>query len=87
MSQQPENRQAATRSSRMRWSPRLVIGVVLIALFAILVAQNADHVRLTILFWEFDVRLVWVLIGAALIGAVVGWLVVRVRASGRRNAG
>jgi hypothetical protein len=41
----------------------------------ILLLQNWGHVYVYLLFWDFRIRLVWALLGAFLLGALLGWLV------------
>jgi uncharacterized integral membrane protein len=62
-----------------RWTPRLVIAAVLLALLAIFIAQNYVTVEVRILFWSTEMRLAWTLLLATLIGIVVGWLLPRRR--------
>lgn len=68
----------------VRVTPRLIVWLVLLVLLVIFIGQNAQHVDVTLYFWEFRMRLIWVLLGAALIGAILGWLVPRVRRASRR---
>lgn len=81
MSQRPAQREM--RVAGIRVTVRLIVSIVLLILLAIFIAQNAQHVRVTLYFWEFSIRLVWVLIGSALVGALIGWLLPRLRGSRR----
>ena len=64
-------------SPRRRWTPRLVIVAVLLALVATFIAQNYETVEVRILSWSTEMRLAWMLLLATLIGMVVGWLLPR----------
>ena len=64
--------------------------LILLALFTVLVVQNADVVRIQFLFWGFDVSLVIVLLATAILGAGVGLLMavgLRRRRAGKRAEG
>jgi uncharacterized integral membrane protein len=65
-------------------SPKLIIFVILLVLAVIFAAQNSQRVDLTLFFWDFRLRLVWALLIFGLIGAVLGWMVPRLRAGRRR---
>ena len=80
---QPAQR-GPSRSIQIRWTPKLIIFVVLLVLALIFAVQNFQHVDVTIFFWEFRLRLVWALLAFTVIGMVLGWLVPRVRSVGRR---
>jgi uncharacterized integral membrane protein len=79
--QQPARREFP---SGMRVSPRAVIFLVLLVLAVIFAAQNSERVDLTLFFWEFRLRLVWALLIFGLVGAVLGWMVPRLRSGSRR---
>lgn len=49
-------------------------GIVLV-LLAIFIGQNWRDVRMDAYFWSFTTKLSFVLIAAALIGIILGWLV------------
>ncbi len=76
MQQQPPRREYP---SGIQLSPRRVAFVVILILAIVFAAQNAQRVDLTVFFWEFRIRLVWALLIFGLIGAVLGWMVPRVR--------
>ncbi len=76
MQQQPPRREYP---SGIQLSPRRVAFVVILILAIVFAAQNAQRVDLTGFFWEFRIRLVWALLIFGLIGAVLGWMVPRVR--------
>ncbi len=76
MQQQPPRREYP---SGIQLSPLRVAFVVILILAIVFAAQNAQRVDLTVFFWEFRIRLVWALLIFGLIGAVLGWMVPRVR--------
>jgi uncharacterized integral membrane protein len=62
------------RSPRMAWTPkRIGLAVVLILSF-VLILQNWDTVDINLLFWDFSIRLAWVLLIVFILGTLVGWL-------------
>ena len=65
--------------SPRRWTLRLVVTAVLLALLATFIAQNYETVEVRVLFWSTDMRLAWTVLLAALGGIVVGWLLPRLR--------
>jgi uncharacterized integral membrane protein len=67
------------------WTPKLIAWLVLLVLTLILVLQNREHVDVNVLFWDFHIRLVWVLLGVFLLGALLGWMVPRLRAGMRQR--
>ncbi|HYH13439.1 MAG TPA: LapA family protein [Thermomicrobiales bacterium] len=83
MSHQAADRDGSARGIRL--TPKLVAFVVLLVLALIFASQNFEHVDVTVFFWEFHMRLVWALLGFALIGAILGWMVPRIRAGSRRR--
>ncbi|MGH2724122.1 MAG: LapA family protein [Actinomycetota bacterium] len=58
---------------------RLVIGLFVLVVFIIFVIQNSRPVPVDFVFFNTSIRLIWVFLGCALIGAVVAWLVGRPR--------
>ncbi len=64
---------------RLNWTPKLVGFLILLVLTLILLLQNWGHVYVYILFWDFRIRLVWALLGAFLLGALLGWMVPNLR--------
>jgi uncharacterized integral membrane protein len=80
-----ERQPARTRDDGgLRLTPRRVIFIVLLVLAVVFAAQNAQWVDLTVYFWEFRLRLVWALLIFGAIGALLGWMVPRLRAGRRR---
>ena len=84
MSHQPQA--AARRSSpiQIRWTPKLILFVVLLVLALIFFLQNLGHVDVRLLFWEVRMRLVWALLTFTLVGAILGWLAPKLRSGWRR---
>lgn len=82
MSQPVSNRRSSAIS--VQWTPRLIAFVVLLILLVIFVAQNSEPVDVSFLFWDFGMRLVWALLGSAIVGALLGWMVPRLWPRRRR---
>ena len=61
---------------------RLVVGLVLLALFLLFIASNSHTVLVSFVFVDTRVQLIWVFLACALIGALVAYLLGR---TGRRN--
>jgi uncharacterized integral membrane protein len=59
-------------------TPKRVVFLVLGVLFAIFVVQNSEAVPVRFLFWGSQVSLAIVLLGALLLGIIVGWVSGRV---------
>lgn len=78
--QQPPRREYPTG---IRISPKRLAFVVLLILAVVFAAQNSHRVDLTVFFWEFRMRLVWALLIFGLIGAILGWMVPKLRRSRR----
>lgn len=62
----------------IQWTPRLITFVVLLILLLIFILQNSEPVDVTFLFWNFEMGLVWALLGSAIVGALLGWMVPRI---------
>ena len=62
-----------------RWTIRLVVAAVLMAIVAGFVAQNYDLVEARFLFWRTELRLGWALLFSAIAGAVLGFVAGRFR--------
>lgn len=78
--QQPPRQEYPTG---VRISPKRLAFVILLILAVVFAAQNSQHVDLTVFFWEFRMRLVWALLVFGLIGAILGWMVPKLRRSRR----
>jgi uncharacterized integral membrane protein len=61
---------------------KIIVALVLIILFIVFVGGNSHVVPVNLVFTTASIRLIWVFVGCALIGAVVGYLLGR---PGRRN--
>jgi uncharacterized integral membrane protein len=61
---------------------KLVVALVLVILFIVFVGGNSHEVPVNLVFTTASIRLIWVFVACALIGAVVAYLLGR---SGRRN--
>lgn len=72
------------RAVQIRWTPRLIVGVVLTLLAMVFALQNLNYVDVDILFWDFRMRLVWALAIFAIIGVILGWMLPKVRSVTRR---
>jgi uncharacterized integral membrane protein len=83
MQYQPPRRDFPMGSVRL--SPKRVLFGILLLLAIIFAVQNSQRVELSVFFWEFRLRLVWVLLIFGLIGAILGWMVPRLRAGRRRQ--
>jgi len=64
----PEGRSAGSRM-------RLVIGAVLVVILIALLADNSDDTRIGYVFGDVEAPLFLVLVVAAVLGALIGWLV------------
>lgn len=64
---------------QLNWTPKLIGLLVLLVLILILLLQNWGHVYVYALFWEIRIRLVWALLGAFLLGTLLGWMVPNLR--------
>jgi uncharacterized integral membrane protein len=83
MAQQQGSVQRSSTVSR-QWIPRLVAFIVLLILLLVFVAQNSERVDVSLLFWDFHMRLVWALLGSAVVGVLLGWMVPRLWPRRRR---
>jgi uncharacterized integral membrane protein len=71
----------APREERSEWR-RWAIGIALVLLL-ILIAQNSQKVEVNFFFAETETPLVFALLIAGALGAVIGWLAPRVRSHRR----
>ena len=70
--QHPPQREGLT-AAEIRW----IIGGVLAIVFGIFIAQNATTVKVRFVFFTAEVRLIWVFVICAVIGAVIDRLLQR----------
>lgn len=75
----PGKRGQSGRKAQPRDIARIVALVLLVALFLAFVVDNSQTVRVSLVFWHADLRLIWVLLLSALLGAVADHLFVRWR--------
>jgi uncharacterized integral membrane protein len=59
-------------------TPKRIVFLVLGLLFATFVVQNADVVQVRFLFWSAQASRAIVLLGAFILGIIVGWVSGRV---------
>ena len=64
---------------------KVAIGLLLLVLFVIFVVQNSDPVRVSFVFFNARIRLVWVFLGCAVLGGIIAWLVGRPRRRAMRR--
>jgi len=67
----PESRRLS--KGEVRW----IIGGILAILFGVFIAQNADEIRIDFLFFSLNVRLIWLFLICAVLGAVIDRLLQR----------
>jgi uncharacterized integral membrane protein len=60
---------------------RLIAGAIVLVLLIVFVLQNGDQVQVRLIAWDLDLRLAWALLIAAVFGAVLGWLLPKLRRS------
>jgi uncharacterized integral membrane protein len=68
----------------IKWA-RLVGAVVIVGLLVAFVVDNSEKVRIGFVFFHADVRLIWVLLITAALGALADRLVPRIYARRRRS--
>ena len=73
---QPEQARNETRrltAAEVRW----IIGGILAILFGVFIAQNADPVQIDFIFFSARVRLIWLFLICAVLGAIIDRLLQR----------
>ena len=63
--------------------PKFWIGVVAVVVLAIFVIQNSQRVEVDFLFTTTETPLVFALLIAGVLGAIIGWAVPRIRSRER----
>lgn len=58
---------------------QLLVAAVLVVLVVILVFQNSQTVTVNVFLWELEGRLIWTLLGVALLGFLAGLALPRFR--------
>jgi len=56
---------------------KVIIGLIILILFIVFVAQNSQPVTVNLVFGDTRVRLIWVFVACALVGAVIAYLLGR----------
>jgi uncharacterized integral membrane protein len=59
---------------KVEMTPKRIVFLVLGVLLATFVIQNADVAQVRFLFWSADMSRALVILGAFILGAVVGWV-------------
>ena len=54
---------------------KVLIGVLLVVLLVVFVSTNLDRTEVQFVFFTASVPLIWVMLGCALLGGVVGFLI------------
>ncbi|MBA2276506.1 MAG: DUF1049 domain-containing protein [Chloroflexia bacterium] len=71
---------ATPAPARSPWTPRLIAWTVILFLLLLFSLQNLGRVDVRLLFWVYEVQLVWALLIFAFLGYILGWLRPRFRA-------
>jgi lipopolysaccharide assembly protein A len=71
--------QTETTAQRVGRSPRFWIAVVAIVVLVIFVLQNSQKVEVDFLFTTTETPLIFALLIAGVLGALIGWAVPRIR--------
>jgi uncharacterized integral membrane protein len=58
---------------------RLIVALIVTVLLVIFALQNTETARVRFLFFEWDGRVIYVIIVSAIAGAIAGWLLQRAR--------
>jgi uncharacterized integral membrane protein len=58
---------------------RLIVALIVTVLLVIFALQNTREVRVSFLFFNWDSRMIFVIIVSAVGGAIAGWLLQRAR--------
>ena len=73
------------RKERIYMRPKIIIVLVLIGLFIIILAQNAQVVTLRFLLWEIGLSQIIVLPLAMFIGFIIGFIIAKITSGARRK--
>jgi uncharacterized integral membrane protein len=79
----PEERAPEQPRRDRRTVVKVIVGLLLVILFIVFVAGNSNEVSVNLIFATARVRLIWVFLGCALIGALAAFLLGR---PGRRTS-
>jgi uncharacterized integral membrane protein len=79
MARDPDERPDSYEESRRltKGEIRWIIGGVIAILFGVFIAQNADETKIDFIFFSANVRLIWLFLICAVIGAVIDRLLQR----------
>ena len=79
MADEPGERPDSYEESRRltKGEIRWIIGGVIAILFGVFIAQNADETKIDFIFFSANVRLIWLFLICAVIGAVIDRLLQR----------
>jgi uncharacterized integral membrane protein len=69
-----------SRSKKVMHWVRLGAAVIIVVLLVGFIVDNSEHVRVGFVFGHANLRLIWVLLVTAVLGALAGRLVPRLRA-------
>lgn len=85
MTNPPGQRHAAAPKEEPNWKRRaLAVGAVVLLIF---MALNSQKVEVNFIFGSAQMPLIFALLIAAALGALVGWAAPRLRSSGRHDRG
>lgn len=89
-SDQPKQPEEIKPSQRLEREDRttvvkVVVVLVIVVLFVLFIIQNSARVRVDFVFFSKQIRLVWVFLSCAIIGALVAWLLGRPRRRAQRR--
>ncbi|HEV7769931.1 MAG TPA: lipopolysaccharide assembly protein LapA domain-containing protein [Solirubrobacterales bacterium] len=85
MTNPPGQRHSAAPSKEPNWKRRaLAAGAVVLLIF---MALNSQKVEVNFIFGSAQMPLIFALLIAAALGALVGWAAPRLRSSGRHDSG
>jgi uncharacterized integral membrane protein len=82
---EPRHDHDRDREEARRISPKLVLALILAGLLVILILQNTRDTQVNLLFWDVTAGLWTLLVGAVLLGMVLGWLLPKLRRNRRGN--
>ena len=80
----PEGDAAISRDDRST-VVKVVLGVALLVIFVLFIIRNSRRVPVDFVFFSKQIRLVWVFLACALIGALIAWLIGRPRRRAQRR--
>ena len=64
---------------------KIALGLLLVILFVLFIIQNSKRVEVDFVFFQKRIRLVWVFLACAVLGAVAAWLIGRPRRRAQRR--